>query len=101
MANLGTWILVLRLCVLILLLEAKVFVLGGEDSNVMGVDSVGGSGGVSELCDNDLANFMPPPYGNSSDIVCRPIWNTFVLRVNLFFFLQFYKLHFFFPVMFT
>ncbi|KAL6124051.1 hypothetical protein ACLB2K_076567 [Fragaria x ananassa] len=80
MANPGTWSMVLRLCALILFLEAKVFVLGGDDSNVQGGNSIDGSGGVSELCVNDLASFMPPPYGNSSDIVCKPIWNTFVLR---------------------
>ncbi|XP_061999787.1 cytochrome b561 and DOMON domain-containing protein At3g61750 [Rosa rugosa] len=81
MANSGTWLLVLRLCALLLFLEAKVFVLGGDDSNVQGGNTIDGSGGVSEICvNNDLASFMPPPYGNSSDIVCRPIWNTFVLR---------------------
>lgn len=93
MANPGTWSMVLRLCALILFLEAKVFVLGGDDSNVQGGNSIDGSGGVSELCVNDLASFMPPPYGNSSDIVCKPIWNTFVLRVCHF---EFYKLHLFF-----
>lgn len=88
MANSGTWLLVLRLCALLLFLEAKVFVLGGDDSNVQGGNTIDGSGGVSEICVNDLASFMPPPYGNSSDIVCRPIWNTFVLRVCLFSIIQ-------------
>lgn len=87
MASLGAWVLGLRfvfsLCVLTLVLEAKISVVADDDSNVPGVGKAGGGGGVSELCDNDLSSFMPPPYSNASYIVCRPIWNTFVLRVSL------------------
>ncbi|KAM6573717.1 hypothetical protein CsatA_017797 [Cannabis sativa] len=40
----------------------------------------GGGGGELELCNNDLSNFLPPPFGNLTNVVCKPIWNTFVLR---------------------
>ncbi|XVF22379.1 hypothetical protein REPUB_Repub12eG0167500 [Reevesia pubescens] len=40
-----------------------------------------GDGGRYELCGTDLS-FLGPPYGNisTSNMVCSPIWNTFVLR---------------------
>ncbi|XP_022757553.1 cytochrome b561 and DOMON domain-containing protein At3g61750-like [Durio zibethinus] len=40
-----------------------------------------GDGGRYELCGSDLS-FLGPPYGNisTSNMVCSPIWNTFVLR---------------------
>lgn len=88
MASSGSWSLALRfacrLCVILaLVLDTKISVVADDDSNVPGVNSAGVGGGVSELCDNELSSFMLPPYGNLSDIVCRPIWNTFVLRVSL------------------
>ena len=48
---------------------------------------VGGSGGysgveISELCNIDIQGFLPPPYGNISGFICKPIWNTFILRVS-------------------
>ena len=44
-----------------------------------------GDGARYELCGNDLS-FLGPPYGNisTSNMVCSPIWNTFVLRVSCF-----------------
>ncbi|KAI5345805.1 PREDICTED: cytochrome [Prunus dulcis] len=87
MASSGSWSLALRfacrLCVILaLVLDTKISVVADDDSNVPGVNSAGVGGGVSELCDNELSSFMLPPYGNLSDIVCRPIWNTFVLRYS-------------------
>ncbi|EOX95709.1 PREDICTED: cytochrome b561 and DOMON domain-containing protein At3g61750 [Theobroma cacao] len=40
-----------------------------------------GDGGRYELCGTDLS-FLGPPYGNisTSNMVCSPIWHTFVLR---------------------
>ncbi|XP_022770585.1 cytochrome b561 and DOMON domain-containing protein At3g61750-like [Durio zibethinus] len=40
-----------------------------------------GDGRRHELCGTDLS-FLDPPYGNisTSNMVCSPIWNTFVLR---------------------
>lgn len=42
-------------------------------------------GGRYELCGTDLS-FLGPPYGNisTSNMVCSPIWNNFVLRVSCF-----------------
>ncbi|KAG5231467.1 cytochrome b561 and DOMON domain-containing protein [Salix suchowensis] len=34
----------------------------------------------SELCNTDMSSFLPPPYNNISNMVCRPVWNTFLLR---------------------
>ena len=44
-----------------------------------------GDGGRYELCGTDLS-FLGPPYGNisTSNMICSPIWNTFVLRVSCF-----------------
>lgn len=40
----------------------------------------GGGGGTIELCGTDLSTFLSPPYGNLSNMICSPIWNTFILR---------------------
>ncbi|KAM2483469.1 hypothetical protein ACFX1W_041096 [Malus domestica] len=88
MASPGYWLVfasmfAFRLCILTLVLETKFFVMADDDSYVPGVNSVSRGNVESELCDNDLSNFMLPPYNNSSsDLVCRPIWNTFVLRYS-------------------
>ncbi|XP_021760303.1 cytochrome b561 and DOMON domain-containing protein At3g61750-like [Chenopodium quinoa] len=34
----------------------------------------------SQFCSIDLANFLPPPYGNLSYSNCHPVWETYVLR---------------------
>lgn len=83
MANLRSWVVptrsfLVRFCVLILVLELNVPALADDGSNVGG----GGGGAASQLCKTDLS-FLPPPYGNLSNVVCKPIWNTFVLRVSL------------------
>jgi len=36
----------------------------------------------SELCKTDMSSFLPPPYNNISNMVCKPVWNTFLLRVS-------------------
>ncbi|KAB2595848.1 hypothetical protein D8674_031298 [Pyrus ussuriensis x Pyrus communis] len=83
MASPGSWLIfalrfAFRLCILTLVLEAKFFFMADDDSYVPGVNSISRGNVESELCDNDLSNFMLPPYSNSSsDLVCRPIWNTF------------------------
>uniref|UniRef100_A0A7C9E1F7 Secreted protein n=1 Tax=Opuntia streptacantha TaxID=393608 RepID=A0A7C9E1F7_OPUST len=54
-------------------------------SLVLGDEINGGNGdGSSQFCSIDLASFLPPPYGNLSYSSCRPVWNTFVLRVSPF-----------------
>jgi len=57
-----------------------------DEDDYVEVDSSSGydgyNGGVSEQCDTDLRSFLPPPYGNLTNVICKPIWNTFVLRVS-------------------
>ncbi|WCJ22413.1 Cytochrome b561 and DOMON domain-containing protein At3g61750 [Euphorbia peplus] len=36
----------------------------------------------SELCNTDMSSFLPPPYNNISNMVCSPVWNTFILRYH-------------------
>ncbi|GAB2271811.1 hypothetical protein Dimus_006642 [Dionaea muscipula] len=36
----------------------------------------------SEFCNHDLTSFLPPPYGNLSDVRCQLVWNTFLLRYH-------------------
>lgn len=33
------------------------------------------------LCDMDLSSFLPLPYGSLPNMVCKPLWNSYVLRV--------------------
>ncbi|KAK2650073.1 hypothetical protein Ddye_017562 [Dipteronia dyeriana] len=35
---------------------------------------------LEQYCNTDLRTFLPPPYGNITGMVCKPIWNTFILR---------------------
>lgn len=60
-------------------------------SNGVGMDRE-----ISELCNSYMSSFLPPPYNNISTMICRPVWNTFLLRVNfddLFFFDLFVSIH--------
>lgn len=88
-----------------LILEPKIFALAGDEGAAAATNSsegnagispqskddyIGGNGGnngieVSQLCNTDLQTFLPPPYGNISRMVCKPIWNTFILRVSFMF----------------
>ncbi|PON98016.1 Cytochrome b561 and DOMON domain-containing protein [Trema orientale] len=71
---------------LALVLEAQIFVAADVGRAGAGAGYGGGVGsttagaGESELCNNDLSNFLPPPYGNLTNVICKPVWNTFVLR---------------------
>lgn len=70
----------------VLNLQTQSMAADDEDDDYVAVDSSGYSGysgGVSEQCDTDLRSFLPPPYGNLTNVICKPIWNTFVLRVSL------------------
>lgn len=85
-----------------IILEPKIFALAGDEDAAAATNSseanagvspqskddhTGGNGGVevSQLCNTELQTFLPPPYGNVSHLVCKPIWNTFILRVSLMF----------------
>lgn len=48
-----------------------------------GDSGVESSSEMLELCNTDLKTFLPPPYGDISGIVCKPVWNTFILRVSM------------------
>ncbi|MCE3214679.1 hypothetical protein HAX54_053035 [Datura stramonium] len=34
------------------------------------------------LCSVNLAEFLPPPYGGLENMVCEPVWNSFLLRYS-------------------
>ncbi|PHU09726.1 Cytochrome and DOMON domain-containing protein [Capsicum chinense] len=34
------------------------------------------------LCSINLAEFLPPPYGGLENMVCQPVWNSFLLRYS-------------------
>lgn len=51
-----------------------------EKSNVAGDGSPGTDGEV--LCSADMSSFLPLPYGKLSNMVCKRLWNTFVLRYS-------------------
>ncbi|XP_017217320.1 cytochrome b561 and DOMON domain-containing protein At3g61750-like [Daucus carota subsp. sativus] len=48
-----------------------------ENSN--GVNAATGGGG---LCNINLSAFLPLPYSNLPNMICKPVWNTFVLRYS-------------------
>ncbi|XWS46231.1 hypothetical protein CRYUN_Cryun14cG0046700 [Craigia yunnanensis] len=65
--------------------DAQFEVLTHDTDDPLGNGSIStagnGDGGRYELCGTDLS-FLGPPYGNisTSNMICSPIWNTFVLR---------------------
>lgn len=78
--------LLVGLCLVSLVLKSEVFVSADDDAGYVGGNGIGGNGGSgagdTDICNNDLSSFLPPPYSNISNVVCKPIWNTFVLRVS-------------------
>ncbi|GKU87933.1 hypothetical protein SLEP1_g2260 [Rubroshorea leprosula] len=54
---------------------------GANDIDDGSISSAGdGEGERFELCGTDLSTFLAPPYGNISNMICTPIWSSFVLR---------------------
>lgn len=43
---------------------------------------VEGGDGVTGLCNADLSSFLPFPYSNLPNMVCQPLWNSYLLRVS-------------------
>ncbi|XP_024020960.1 cytochrome b561 and DOMON domain-containing protein At3g61750 [Morus notabilis] len=81
MANSGHGFFVSRflvgLCLVRFVLMSEIFVSAADDDT----GPVGGSGAAdTEICNNDLSSFLPPPYSNITNVICKPVWNTFVLR---------------------
>ncbi|RDY14371.1 Cytochrome b561 and DOMON domain-containing protein, partial [Mucuna pruriens] len=67
------WPCFMSLCILNLVLDVKIIALG-DDS---------GSGGVTaeNTCKNtNYQSFLPPPYQNTSHMICTPVWHTYELR---------------------
>lgn len=44
-------------------------------------DEGGGGDGRKGLCSTDLTTFLPFPYSNLPNMVCQPLWNSYLLRV--------------------
>lgn len=63
---------------LVLVFVLVISVVGGEENN-KGVNAAAGGGG---LCSIDLTTFLPLPYSNMPNMICRPVWNTFLLRYS-------------------
>ncbi|CAN4099457.1 unnamed protein product [Withania somnifera] len=57
------------------LLVSSLFVLLLSKGMVMAVNE-----DAKALCNVNLAQFLPPPYGGLENMVCQPIWNSFLLR---------------------
>lgn len=38
--------------------------------------------GVEVLCNTDLTSFLPLPYGDLQNMVRKPVWNSYLLRVS-------------------
>lgn len=51
----------------------------GADENNTGVNAAAGGGGI---CNIDLSTFLPLPYSNMPNMICKPVWNTFLLRYS-------------------
>lgn len=70
----------LILLFVILVLERKpILVVSGADENGGG-DGDTTAGGV---CGVNLAGFLPLPYSNLPNMVCKPVWNSYIIRVSL------------------
>ncbi|XP_060218417.1 cytochrome b561 and DOMON domain-containing protein At3g61750-like [Lycium barbarum] len=50
---------------------------GEKNVVVMAIDE-----DAKALCSVNLAEFLPPPYGGLENMVCQPVWNSFLLRYS-------------------
>lgn len=41
-----------------------------------------GGGETAARCNVDLSTFMPLPYSDTSNMVCKPVWNTYVIQYS-------------------
>ena len=90
MTNWESWVSVSRLAiglwVVTLMLEGNAFVVAGNINNAGRAGNAGGGGNdaqAGELCNTDMSTFLPPPFNNLTDLTCKPLWNTFVMKVSL------------------
>lgn len=40
------------------------------------------TGETAARCNADLSTFIPLPYSDTSNMVCKPVWNTYVVQVS-------------------
>ena len=80
MANLRSWIQIwpsfmIFFCIMnLLVLDFKIIAFADDN---------GRSNGVESTCKNiNYRSFLPPPYQNISNMICRPLWHSFELRVS-------------------
>lgn len=73
-----TSVLLTLVLVFVLASWELISVVGAEENNNR-VSAAGGGGG---LCSIDLSTFLPLPYSNMPNMICKPVWNTFLLRVS-------------------
>lgn len=66
-----------------LMLEGPAFVAAGSVRSVGRAGNAGNDAQVSEICNSDMTTFLLPPFNNLSDMTCKPLWNTFVMKVSL------------------
>ncbi|OIT25942.1 PREDICTED: cytochrome b561 and DOMON domain-containing protein At3g61750-like [Nicotiana attenuata] len=67
-----------RLLVLLLFFMLIVLERDNVKGMVMAIDEDG-----KALCSSvNLAEFLPPPYGGLENMVCQPVWNSFLLRYS-------------------
>ncbi|XP_011093035.2 cytochrome b561 and DOMON domain-containing protein At3g61750 [Sesamum indicum] len=45
-------------------------------------DNLDSDGSNAALCETDLTSFLPFPYSTLPDMVCRPLWNSYLLRYS-------------------
>ncbi|CAK9165775.1 unnamed protein product [Ilex paraguariensis] len=69
-----------RVSWLIRLALLAVILIGLSGPNAFAVEE--GGDGIETLCSVDLSTFLPLPYSNLSNAVCKPIWNSYLLRYS-------------------
>lgn len=68
----------LILSFVILILERKLIpVVSGAGENGGGDGDIAGG-----VCGVNLAGFLPLPYSNLPNMVCKPVWNSYIIRVS-------------------
>lgn len=63
-----------------LLLIGFLVLINVEKQNVL---ADGSSDDDALLCGTDLSSFLPLPYSNLQNMVCKRLWNSFLLRVSV------------------
>ncbi|KAL6566000.1 hypothetical protein OROHE_005055 [Orobanche hederae] len=74
-----------RFCLLKLGFFIFVVLISSRHSNLLVVEGAYNSEDDSNnnvQCDMDLTSFIPFPYNNLSDMVCKPLWNSYLLRYS-------------------